>query len=1011
MSTHDVDGLNAGYARALLDDYLENPEAVPSEWRALFESGDSALVASHPGIARLLEKLPASGGNGHTEAPPESPAPVPAVAPAHDERLLGGVAAAMALVKAHRTHGHLAARLDPLGSEPVGDPSLEPLRLEPKLTPELQAQIPAAVLRVHVPGETLADVLPQLAETYCSTIAYELEHLSDHQQRVWLRQAIESGRYRQPLAAEEKKALFRRLCEVEGMERFLRKRFLGQKQFSVEGLDVMIPMLDETIELAAEAGAHDVVLGMAHRGRLNVLAHTIGTPYEYILREFEGERTIDAVAADPEGGTGDVKYHLTAAGTRTTASGKIGVRLVANPSHLEAVNPVVEGRTRAEQTDRSTANGAHDPSVALAVLLHGDAAFAGQGVVAETFNLHHLDGYSTGGTLHLITNNQIGFTTDPSEGRSTRYSSDLAKGFDSPIIHVNADDPEASIAAARLAMAYRRRFGQDVVIDLVGYRRFGHNEQDEAAYTQPLMVEQINGHPSVRELYEEQLIEEGVLTRAEADGLVGDVETALRAAHDRLKASFAEPQEIDHGATGHSSTGTIDTAVPSATLEQLNEQLLRTAEEFSVHPKLARQLERRRAAMTGGGIDWGHAEALAFASLLVEGIPIRLTGQDVQRGTFAQRHLVLHDVHTGETFTPMQHLDSGSASFEVFNSPLSEYACVGFEYGYSAAAPEALVLWEAQYGDFANGAQIVIDQFISSGLSKWRETSRLTLLLPHGYEGNGPEHSSARLERFLQLGAQENLRVVNCTTAAQYFHLLRRQALDATARPLVVVTPKGLLRLKDATSTIGEFVGGGFRTVIDDARIDKRRVARLVLCSGKVYYDIVGHDTYAEACRDGRRRANRAALPVPDRSSCRGRRLVPLARGGRVGAGGAAEHGPVALDPASPRRGCVWAAAPVRRPPMAREPVRGLPDRSPDRARPHRPRGARARLTGAVNTPATAPARTRRQAGGKVKSMFKRLLEWLGLRKRPPDSGVREPRRPVPSASGGAIALDPDDEQ
>src|SRR3954470_3469717 len=882
MNAHDVDGLNDGYARALLDDYLENPEAVPSEWRALFESGDSQLVASHPGIARLLETLPAGEGssNGHgpatetptaaVELPTSGPAPAPpspAAAPtAPDSQLLGGVAAAMALVKAHRTHGHLAARLDPLGSEPVGDPplappprsarrgrgpvgapSLEPLRLEPKLTPELQARIPASVLRVAVPGGSLAEVLPRLAQIYCGTIAYEIEHLSDHQQRVWLRQAIESGRYRTPLSADEQKRLFRRLCEVEGMERFLRKRFLGQKQFSLEGLDVMIPMLDDTIELASEAGAHEVVMGMAHRGRLNVLAHTIGMPYEYILREFEGERSIDAVTADPEGGTGDVKYHLSAHGTRTTATGKVGGRLVANPSHLEAVNPVVEGRTRAEQTDRSTKNGAHDPSVALPVLLHGDAAFAGQGVVAETFNVHDLEGYSTGGTLHLITNNQIGFTTDPREGRSTRYSSDLAKGFDVPIVHVNADDPEASIAAVRLAMAYRRRFGQDVVIDLVGYRRFGHNEQDEAAYTQPHMVAQINAHPSVRELYEERLIEEGVLTREEAERLVTDVETALRAAHERLKASFAEPQEIDHGAVGRSSTSAIDTAVPSVTLEQLNEQLLRTPDDFTVHPKLERQLERRRGAMTGGGIDWGHAEALAFASLLVEGIPMRLTGQDVQRGTFAQRHLVLHDVHTNETFTPMQHLPEATASFEVYNSPLSEYACLGFEYGYSAAAPEALVLWEAQYGDFANGAQIVIDQFISSALSKWRETSRLTLLLPHGYEGNGPEHSSARLERFLQLGAQENIRVANCTTAAQYFHLLRRQALDATARPLIVFSPKGLLRLKDATSTLADLSSGGFRPAIDDARTDKENVRRLVLCSGKVYYDIVGHESRAHS--------------------------------------------------------------------------------------------------------------------------------------------------------------------
>src|SRR5471030_1807973 len=581
---------------------------------------------------------------------------------------------------------------------------------------------------------------------------------------------------------------------------------------------------------------------MAHRGRLNVLAHTIGMPYEYILREFEGERTLDAVAADPEGGTGDVKYHLAANGTRTTTNGKVGVRLVANPSHLEACDPVVEGRTRAEQTDRSTRNGVHDPSVALAVVLFRSAAFAGQGVVAETFNLHGLEGYSTGGTLHLITNNQIGFTTDPSEGRSTRYSSDLAKGFDMPIIHVNADDPEAAIASVRLATAFRRLFTRDVVIDLVGYRRFGHNEQDEAAYTQPLMAEQIAEHPSVRELYQAQLVADGVLTEAEAEAFVTEVETKLREAHERLKASFTLPRSEPEDRPLPASDTQILTAVPAAKLVSLNEQLLRTPDDFTVHPKLVRQLARRVTAIEEGGIEWAHAEALAFASLVVDGIPVRLTGQDSQRGTFSQRHLLLHDPHTEETYTPMQHLDDATASFEVYNSPLSEYACMGFEYGYSAAAPEALVLWEAQYGDFANGAQIVIDQFVSSGRAKWRETSRLTLLLPHGYEGNGPEHSSARLERFLQLGAQENLRVVNCTTAAQYFHLLRRQALDPTARPLVVMTPKGLLRLKDAASSPADLAEGSFRPVLDADVPDKSAVRRLAFCSGKVYYDIVGHE-------------------------------------------------------------------------------------------------------------------------------------------------------------------------
>ena len=855
----DVDGLNTGYAHALLDEYLENPDGVPPAWRALFESGDTQLLATHPGLARLLERLPREQPdnaraaepvaeidpetNGDAVAVPEAPPRAAA-----DVELLGGIAAAMALVKAHRTHGHLGARLDPLGSEPVGDPSLEPLRLEPRLTPELQARIPASMLRVHVPGETLADVLPRLVETYCGTIAYELEHLSDHEQRVWLRRAIESGVYRAPLPPDEQRALFRRLCQVEGMERFLRRRFLGQKQFSLEGLDVMIPMIDETIELAAQDGAHEIVMGMAHRGRLNVLAHTIGMPYEQILREFEGERTLDAVAADPEGGTGDVKYHLGAHGTRATSNGSVGVRIVSNPSHLEAVDPVVEGRTRAEQTDRSTPYGAHDPSVAVALLLHGDAAFAGQGVVAETLNLQSLAGYSTGGTLHLITNNQIGFTTDTSEGRSTRYSSDMAKGFDVPIIHVNADDAEAALSAVRLAMAYRRRFGDDVVIDLVGYRRFGHNEQDEAAYTQPLMVEQIAAHPSVRELYQEQLIAAGVLTEAEAGLFVDEVEAELREAHERLKASFGQSPKSEHdGAIPFSSGIDVVTAVPAERLRELTAELLRTPDSFTVHPKLERQLERRRTALDEGGIDWGQAESLAFGSLLVDGIPVRLTGQDTQRGTFAQRHLVLHDVHTGEAYTPMQNLEHAAASFEVFNSPLSEYACMGFEYGYSAAAPEALVVWEAQYGDFSNGAQIVIDQFVSSGLSKWRETSRLTLLLPHGYEGNGPEHSSARLERFLQMGAQENLRIVNCTTSAQYFHLLRRQALDATARPLVVATPKGLLRLKDAASTLDELATGSFRPVIDDVTVDKEAVRRLVLCAGKVYYDIVGHDARTHA--------------------------------------------------------------------------------------------------------------------------------------------------------------------
>jgi 2-oxoglutarate dehydrogenase E1 component len=849
VETEQFDDLNTGFVQELLAQYLAAPETVDPEWRRLFESSPEVLEG-HPVVRRLRELHPDGilDGNGAQALAP-TPRPEPAEAPP-DLTLLGGVAAAMSLVKAHRTHGDLAARLDPLGTDPIGDPALDPDRLEPPLTPELQARIPASLLRLHVPGETLAEALPHLRETYCGTIAYGIEHISSHEQRVWLREAIESGRYRQPLPHDERKALLRRLSEVEGFERYLRRSFLGQKQFSIEGLDVMVPMLDEAVELAAAGGARAVVVGMAHRGRLSVLAHTIGRQVDAILREFEGERLLEAVTADIESGSGDVKYHLGAHGVRPTANGDVTVSLVSNPSHLEYVDPVVEGETRAVQTNHESPAGEHDPASALPVLIHGDAAFPGQGVVAETLNLQALPGYTTGGTLHLIANNQVGFTTDPEEGRSTRYSSDLAKGFDTPVIHVNADDAEAALSAIRLALAFRARFHHDVVVDLIGYRRFGHNEGDEPSYTQPLMYKRIENHPPVRELYAATLIEAGVVTPAEADEMLVEVRDRMRAAHEELRASLGAGPRRKERLIGRGADAQIDTAVPADTLRELNDQLLALPSEFTLHPKLAGVLGRRREAMGDeGGIDWGQAESLAFASLLSDGTPIRLTGQDTERGTFSHRHLVLHDYETGGTYTPMHHLPAATAPFQVYNSPLSEMAVLGFEYGYSVAVPRALVLWEAQYGDFVNAAQVIVDQFIVSGLSKWGQSSRLSLLLPHGYEGSGPEHSSARLERFMQLAAQENIRIVNPSTAAQYFHALRRQALHSKARPIVFLTPKGLLRHKDAVSSLEELALGGFRAVIDDARLDadqKREIGRLVLCSGKVYYDIVGHEEFGE---------------------------------------------------------------------------------------------------------------------------------------------------------------------
>ena len=830
------------------------------------------------GEERFFEDLFTALGADAADAPMPPPAPAEAAgAPpltefrgdAHEQ--LKAVAAAMALVKAYRYFGHTAARLDPLGTDPPGDPALDPAPLG--LTDELMVAIPAELLRIYVPGATMAEALPHLRETYAGTIAYEVEHIGSHTERVWLRQVIESGEHRLPMQADDQVALLERLISVETLERFLHKAYLGQKRFSIEGVDTMVPMLDVIMQDAADNGARKVLIGMAHRGRLNVLAHVVGVSYEGILAEFEAGRA-GVEAGAPKGGLDDVKYHLGAEGGYLTAEDEeVRVILSPNPSHLEAVNPVIEGRTRADQTDRSAAVATVNHGSTLPVLIHGDAAFAAQGVVAETFNLARLEGYATGGTVHLISNNQVGFTTGPREGRSTEYSSDLAKGFDVPIIHVNADDPEACIAAARLAMMYRQRFGHDVVIDLVGYRRFGHNEGDEPAYTQPTMYAVVAKHPTVREQYQATLVAAGVISAEDAEARIKEAQAELLQRQAALRRGSEEGEgELDRGseALPPAEVAEPETAVAIETLRELNAGLSAIPQGFTAHPKLAKQLERRASALDADepGVEWAHAELLAFAALLVEGTPIRLTGQDTVRGTFSQRHAGLFDAGTGARHVPLQQLAAATASFELHNSPLSEYACMGFEYGYAVAAPDALVLWEAQYGDFVNGAEIIIDQFLTSGLAKWRQTSRLTLLLPHGYEGSGPEHSSARLERFLALGAEGNIRVVYPTTPAQYFHLLRRQARHDDARPLVVMTPKSLLRLPAAASRPSELANGGFRAVLDDPRFAADDAAaaakrRLILCSGKVYYDLIGAPEFEAAADVAVVRVERL-YPFPD---------------------------------------------------------------------------------------------------------------------------------------------------
>ena len=840
-STYDhriIQGAESGRFLARIEALLQGEESfyegvfsdLAVQLPALPEPPTPTLSVPEAAATHAAQAIPASGSKR---------APV-------DEQLLQAVASATSLLRALRTHGHLAAHLDPLGREPESDPSLDPGPLG--LTPELMERIPAKILHVYVPGETLADALPHLRETYCGTIAYELEHIASNRQRLWLREAIESGTFREPLTNEESKTLLRRLTEVDAFERFMHKAYLGQKQFSVEGLDMTVPMIDELIQLSATRGAREVVIGMAHRGRLNVLAHNLGRPYESIFAEFEGSKTLEPITTLPQGGTGDVKYHHGAEGVYQVSDGEsVLVRLESNPSHLEFVAPVAAGATRAAQTTRQGPHAHQDTNAAIPIILHGDAAFPGQGVVAETLNLQALDGYTVGGTVHIIQNNQVGFTTDPDDARSTTMASDLAKGFDVPIIHVNADDVAACISAVRLAFAFRQEFGHDVLIDLIGYRRFGHNEADEPAYTQPEMYQTITKHPSVRELLAKQLIEREVVTEDDSTEMTDAVWSRLADAHDELKARIASAKENVEQATGEyqldrTPSPEVSTAVSLDQLQVLNEELLSVPDGFTVHPKLIKQLQQRRDALKDPakpGIFWAHAEALAFASLLTEGVPIRMTGQDTERGTFSQRHLVLHDPKTGQEHSAIQHLPGALAPMELHNSPLSEIACVGFEYGYSQEGPETLVLWEAQFGDFVNGAQVIIDQFITSGLAKWGQTSRLTLLLPHAYEGSGPEHSSARLERFLQLAAEGAIRVANPTTPAQYFHLLRRQARIAKQRPLVCMTPKGLLRLPLAASRPEDLAEGRFRPVLADPTADVERVKRLVLCSGKMYYDLV----------------------------------------------------------------------------------------------------------------------------------------------------------------------------
>jgi 2-oxoglutarate dehydrogenase E1 component len=898
------DSQNAAYAQAMFEEYARNPEALSSEWRKLFENGAALAIAEGLLVPDQMDSRPAKGASAPpanglpttvpagtapgmaappvtdvpssapvaqeavlstvpTAAPTSAPTSAQAAAPVEPEvlvaaevesapippkadadaqallKLLPAVSRATALVQAFRDHGHRLAAIDPLGSAPPGHPQLSPAFHG--TSQEELGQLPASLILTengNSDDRSVADALAELGEIYAGSIGYEFEHLDDHVKVKWLWHQVEAGTHLPELSASERRDLLQRISEAEGLEQFLHRTYLGQKRFSIEGNDMLVPMLDLVIEETARGGGHDVVFGMAHRGRLNVLTHILGISRGELLAEFEGPSLKHSQLH--VAGTGDVKYHHGARGTRSVEGHDVRLTLAPNPSHLEFVNPVVIGMARALQFADLPKNAEPDLDSVVPVLMHGDAAFAAEGVVAESLNMARLDGYDVGGTVHIIVNNQVGFTTDPEDGRSTQYSSDLAKGYGIPIIHVNADDPEACLGAVRLAMAFRREYHDDFVIDLVGYRRHGHNEGDEPAYTQPVKYRAIASHPTVQELYSTRLIEAGAVT----DGQVADMRASIT---DGLRETQDNVREFDPVGDDEPDEEREIPIVPETTgvaldvLERINNATVDVPEGFSPHPKLWRQLGRRASVFSPNrDVDWGHAETLAFGSLLLENIPLRLTGQDAQRGTFSHRHAVLHDAENGDEFVPLDAL--ADARFEVHNSPLTETAVIGFEYGYSVAAEADVVLWEAQFGDFVNVAQVMIDQFLSSGFTKWGQYSRLTLLLPHGYEGQGPEHSSARLERFLQLCAEGNMRVTYPTTPAQYFHMLRRQALRRPERPMIVMTPKSLLRHPKATSLIAELTEGGFRHVLDDPTVERpESITRLVLCAGKVYYDIQSH--------------------------------------------------------------------------------------------------------------------------------------------------------------------------